>query len=202
MTGTDKTGIASLNVQSASADQQEQVLSTLVLAFSNDPVARWAWPDPQQYLSAFGKFALAFGGKAMAHGSAYLIDDASGAALWLPPGVAPDENRLLEVIRQTVRPREQADVLSLMEQMDAHHPREPHWHLPMIGVDPSRQGQGRGSALLRHALERCDRESALAYLESSSPANIPLYERFGFELIGTIQSGSSPQLWPMVRVPR
>ena len=110
--------------------------------------------------------------------------------------------RVLEVIRQTVRPHEQADVLSLMEQMDAHHPREPHWHLPMIGVDPSRQGQGRGSALLRHALERCDRESALAYLESSSPANIPLYERFGFELIGTIQSGSSPQLWPMVRVPR
>jgi GNAT superfamily N-acetyltransferase len=93
-------------------------------------------------------------------------------------------------------------VFGVLEQMDAYHPAEPHWYLPMIGVDPARQGKGYGSALLKHALARCDRDDKLAYLESSNPKNIPLYKRHGFELLGTIRVGSSPPLFPMVRKPR
>jgi hypothetical protein len=55
---------------------------------------------------------------------------------------------------------------------------------------------------MRHALIRCDREQKLAYLESSNPKNIPLYERVGFELIGTIQAGTLPPVYPMLRTPR
>ena len=40
--------------------------------------------------------------------------------------------------------------------MDECHPDESHWYLPMIGVEPSAQGEGLGAALLRHALARCD----------------------------------------------
>ena len=58
-----------------------------------------------------------------------------------------------------------------------------------MGVDPSQQGKGFGSALLHHALIQCDCDSKLAYLESSNPKNIPLYQRHGFELLGTIQAG-------------
>lgn len=72
----------------------------------------------------------------------------------------------------------------------------------MIGVDPAKQGNGYGSALLKHAVERCDGEGKPAYLESSSPRSIPLYQRHGFELLGTIQVGSSPPLFPMLREPR
>ena len=32
----------------------------------------------------------AFGGKAFEHGSAYCVDDFSGAVHWLPPGIGPD----------------------------------------------------------------------------------------------------------------
>ena len=67
--------------------------------------------------------------------------------------------------------------------------------------DPASRGRGYGSALLRHALQRCDRENAPAYLESSNPRNIPLYERYGFKALGSIQSGSSPTLVPMLRPP-
>ena len=56
-----------------------------------------------------------------------------------------------------------------------------------------------GSALLRYALEQCDRDGMPAYLESSNPRNIPLYQRHGFEIIGTIQAGSSPTVVPMLR---
>jgi ribosomal protein S18 acetylase RimI-like enzyme len=71
-----------------------------------------------------------------------------------------------------------------------------------MGVDPFHQGKGFGSALMQHALTPCDRDRKLAYLESTNPKNIPLYERHGFELLGTIQVGTSPPLFPMLRKPR
>ena len=54
----------------------------------------------------------------------------------------------------------------------------------VIGVDPTHRHKGYGSLLLRHGLAQCDRDHATAYLESSNPANIPLYERHGFVLTG------------------
>jgi ribosomal protein S18 acetylase RimI-like enzyme len=84
----------------------------------------------------------------------------------------------------------------------AAHPAEPHWHLAVIGADPIHRGRGLGAALLRHALERIDREGHFAYLESSNPANLSLYERHGFEVTGTIRVGDAPPMFPMVRKPR
>ena len=72
----------------------------------------------------------------------------------------------------------------------------------MIGVEPSRQGSGVGSALLQHSLANCDADGLPAYLESSSPKNIPLYERFGFEQIGVIRAGDAPPMFPMLRKPQ
>jgi ribosomal protein S18 acetylase RimI-like enzyme len=86
--------------------------------------------------------------------------------------------------------------------MGEFHPTEPHWYLPLIGVDVTKQSRGYGSALLRYALERCDRDRLTAYLEATSPLNRPLYERHGFEELGMIQEGSSPPMWPMHRKPR
>ena len=55
---------------------------------------------------------------------------------------------------------------------------------------------------MRHALARCDEERALAYLESSNPRNISLYERHGFEVMGAIEVGAAPLVTPMLRRPR
>ena len=86
--------------------------------------------------------------------------------------------------------------------MGRWHPEEPHWYLPLIGTDPARQGRGYGSALLGEALANCDRQTLPAYLEATSPRNVKLYERHGFEALGTIQEGSSPDITPMLRKPR
>ncbi|HYX02137.1 MAG TPA: GNAT family N-acetyltransferase, partial [Reyranella sp.] len=84
----------------------------------------------------------------------------------------------------------------------SYHPREPHWYLPLLGVDPARQGQGLGARLLDYANDMFDHDGVVAYLESSNPRNIGLYQRHGFEVLGTVQVGGSPVITPMRRNPR
>jgi ribosomal protein S18 acetylase RimI-like enzyme len=186
----------------ASTLDEASIVDVLVRANWEDPAARWVWPDSQQFLTHFPSFVRAFGGKAFAHGSAYYVDGYTGAALWLPPDVHPDENALIALLERTVSEQIQKDFFPVFEQMGRYHPSEPHWYLPLMGVDPSQQGKGFGSALLQHTLMQFDRDNKLAYLESSNPRNIPLYKRHGFELLGSIQIGTSPSIAPMLRRPK
>jgi len=68
-------------------------------------------------------------------------------------------------------------------------------------VDPAYQGNGHGAALMKYALRQIDHDHLPAYLESSNAKNIPLYQRHGFEILGTIQVGTSPTMVPMRRPP-
>jgi ribosomal protein S18 acetylase RimI-like enzyme len=188
-------------VQTATAGDEAAVIAILTLAFSNDPAARWTWPDPKVFIEAFPRFAKAFGGAAFAKGTAHRIGWI-GAALWLPPGVEPDEAAMGALMEQTADASTAIDGPKVMQQMASYHPQEPHWYLPMIGVDPAWQGKGFGSTLLKHATDICDRDGVPAYLESSNLANVPLYERHGFEVIGRIQAGGSPVITPMLRKSR
>ncbi|MGB7442797.1 MAG: GNAT family N-acetyltransferase [Coleofasciculaceae cyanobacterium] len=189
-------------IQTATVSNQEYAIAVIVRAFSADPAVRWMYPEPQQYLTYFPKFVRAFGGKAFENDTAYYVDGYSGAALWFPPGVEPDEEPLIALLEQSICESDQEDVFAVFEQMGCYHPKEPHWYLPLIGVEPTQQGKGYGSALMEHALLRCDRDHTPAYLESSNPSNIPFYERHGFEKLATIQVGASPPIFPMLRHPR
>lgn len=190
---------ADIPVKIADAGEEDGVFDTIVAAFADDPVVRWSFPDPEIYRSHFPAFARAFAGRALPDGAAYVSEDLAGAALWLPPGTGPDEEAMAAIIMTLKSEAEQAEIFGLMEQMGEYHPHEPHWYLPLIGVDPSKQGNGYGSALLRASLARCDEAGAPAYLEATSMRNVPLYERHGFVRLGTIQAGSSPPLVPMLR---
>jgi ribosomal protein S18 acetylase RimI-like enzyme len=139
-----------------------------------------------------------FGGCALDYGSAYVMGDAA-TALWLPPGVHVDEAPLVDLIEQSVEEGRRATQLALFEQMARHHPAEPHWYLPLIGVTPSAQGLGYGSMLLEHALARCDEDGLAAYLEATSMRSVPLYRRHGFEVVAEIHVGSARPVFPMVR---
>jgi ribosomal protein S18 acetylase RimI-like enzyme len=120
----------------------------------------------------------------------------------LPPGAAPDEEALRKLFDENTDDDIKKHTQEIFEQMEKFHPTEPHWYLPMIGVDPAHQGEGVGAALMTEALKAVDRDGLIAYLESSNPRNISLYQRYGFEVIGEIQSGSSPVLRPMLRKAR
>lgn len=189
-------------IKTAGTSGRRQIVDCITLAFSTDPVARWTYPNSQQYLEYFPNFIRLLGGKAFESETAYYISSFAAAALWLPPDVSPDEDALVALIQNTVSKNLQGEVFAFLEQMGKFHPTEAHWYLPMIGVDPTQQNRGYGSLLLQHALAACDRDRLPAYLESSNPRNITLYQRHGFEIVGTIQAGSSPPMFPMRREPR
>ena len=68
---------------------------------------------------------------------------------------------------------------------------------------PDAQGLGVGSRLLAAGLARVDAKGLPAYLESSSPANVPLYRRHGFEVVEVLKATpDAPEMWAMWREAR
>jgi GNAT superfamily N-acetyltransferase len=189
-------------IRIAAIAEQKYIIACMVLAFSSDPVIRWMFPDPYQYVTHFPRFVEAFGGKAFTQETAYCIEDYFGAALWFPPGLEMDIEPVIELFLESIFESDQTDVFAVLIEMGRYHFKEPHWYLPMIGVEPTQQGKGYGSALMQHVIGQCDRDRLPAYLEASKPANVTFYERHGFEVISTIQIGASPPIFPMVRNPR
>jgi GNAT superfamily N-acetyltransferase len=198
----DEMNQQSIEIRSATSDEIPRAVAAIVAAFLTDPPARFAWPSVHDYLLAMPVATGEFAGSSFQHGTAYVSVDFCGAALWLPPGVAPNGQALEKVFRDTAKPEHMDDLLATFEKMEKSHPREAHWYLPQIGVEPNAQGKGIGAALMRHALARCDEERSLAYLEASKTQNIPFYQHHGFEVIGQIQVGSAPLVTPMLRKPR
>ncbi len=189
-------------VTSANASIRARIVWTIVLGFAADPLMRWSWPDPGQYLGSMTQFIKACGGRAFEHGTAYVTGETRAAALWLPPGVQQDEDALDAIMALSLRPEITEHMAHLRQGMAEHHPSEPHWYLPLIAVHPNWAGQGLGTLLMKYALQRCDEQGLAAYLESSNPENIPFYQRHGFKIIGEIQHGCSPPLTPMLRKTR
>jgi ribosomal protein S18 acetylase RimI-like enzyme len=189
-------------IRTVEPTERERATRIQVLAFAADPVIRWLWPEADDYLSHFPELVHAFGGRAFDHRTAHVSADFRGGALWLPPGVGPDEEGLEAIAQERVGEAIRSDLFAIFEQMGASVPAEPHWHLAFIGVDPFWLGKGLGAELLGHALEHIDAEGGRAYLESTNPRNLSLYRRHGFEVVHEIRVGGAPPVFPMFRPAR
>lgn len=190
-----------LAVRVLTPQDEAAAIDVIIEAFFSDPIGRWVYPDDLQYSELFPDFLHAFAGGAFTAGSAFATEGYEGAALWLPPGVHPDEERMGELLG-LVRGDHLDDLMRFAELQSDLHPTSEHWYLPLIGVRPDKQGLGAGSALLSHALEICDERGLPAYLEATTEGSRRLYQRHGFEVVGEIQYGSSPLMWPMWREAR
>ncbi len=189
-------------IRTATADERDAAIETLVLSFASDPFVRWMWPEPAVFLDAWKRVIPPFGCGAFDTDSAYVAPDIRGVALWLPPGQESDGEAMEAVVGDTIPEERLEEVGTVMAIMEEAHPTEEHWYLPVIGCDPAFTGKGLGGALMKHALARVDAEGMPAYLESSNPRNISLYQRHGFEIMGEIQHGNSPVMTPMWRAAR
>jgi ribosomal protein S18 acetylase RimI-like enzyme len=86
----------------------------------------------------------------------------------------------------------------VFEALARVHPREPHWYLATLGVDPLAQGRGVGTALLAQWLESVDADALPAWLETDRQANVGFYRRAGFEVVRRTEVLGTP-VWCMVR---
>jgi len=77
---------------------------------------------------------------------------------------------------------------------------EPHHHLNMIGVRHSRHGDGLARPLLEAAIDLAnDPNSAGLTLTTETPANVRLYQHFGFEVSGHVQIAPELETWGLFR---
>ena len=140
------------------------------------------------------------------HGTSWTTDDLAGGALWMPPGTWKiglwDQARLAPRVVGSLAGRIVAS-LRVLSAIEAKHPESPpHHYLRLLGCDPSRQGQGIGSRLMRPMLDICDERREPAFLESSNERNHAFYRRHGFETIEVITTYLGPRVWLMWREPR
>jgi ribosomal protein S18 acetylase RimI-like enzyme len=77
-----------------------------------------------------------------------------------------------------------AEVLELLHRFEEARPKDPHYYLSLLGIDPARRGEGLGMGLLAQSLEAKDAKGVPTYLESSNPLNNGRYERLGYRQIG------------------
>jgi GNAT superfamily N-acetyltransferase len=166
----------------------DQVTATMWLAFREDPLWSWAFPERRK-LEHWWRFLIR---SALRHRWVWISGDYAAAAVWIPPDcdeLSAEEEQQVEGLLEDLLGRRAAQVLELLERFDASHPRDtPHYYLSLLGTHPDHRGHGIGMSLLAENLERIDQEGMPAYLESSNPANVPRYESLGFERVGAFST--------------
>ncbi|WP_084611508.1 GNAT family N-acetyltransferase [Tomitella biformata] len=180
------------------------------MAFDDDPAMSWMLPDPRTRLRSLERmFATQLRHHHLAGGGAEVTRDAAGrvmgAAAWDPPhGWEPSLVAKIRMLPGMTRAlgRYARRGQAMDKALDSVHPNTPHWYLSAIGTDPAGRGGGFGKALLQSRMDKCDGAGLPAYLESSKHANIPFYERFGFQVVQEIALPGGPSLWTMWREPR
>jgi GNAT superfamily N-acetyltransferase len=186
--------------------EYRELARVMARAFETDPMPVHLFPDPARRLSDIERiFEIFLRGIYLPHQECYTIGDLQGGALWLPPGKYPTSVwQQLKLLPDFIglfglrTPRVFRDI----DRMEKMHPKKtPHWYLAFVGVEPSEQGRGLGSALLRPVRDRCDAEGVPAYLESSNERNLPLYERHGFRVMSEADIPGGPHFWGMWREP-
>lgn len=193
----------------ATAADLPAVTDVLVAAFADDPVQRWLF-EPASDPDA-GRRALfeIFVEDYFWLGHLHVVTDTgglAGAALWSPPDRGVLRGERVQDLLDALDPHlgdELGPRLGEMGRTYEHRPPEPHLYLGILGVDPSRQSSGHGTALIEPTLAECDRTGLLAHLESSNERNIPFYERHGFHTTAAYRcGGDGPLMTMMTRPPR
>jgi GNAT superfamily N-acetyltransferase len=151
--------------RAASRDDRGGAVLTLARAFARDPFIDWlVRRDARRAAALRACFDLAFADVALPTGCVEVTDDLSGVALWMPPGTARvglSDLTLLPALARVVGARRLLGRLAGLHALQRQHPREPHYYLLALGVDPERQGQG--------SARRCFAAGSIAATRSARP---------------------------------
>ena len=200
--------IAALDPVRLQDSQRGEAGQVLARAFHTNPGFVWMLPDE---VSRRGKLTWFMGAGTKVgqkDGEVYTTPGkVEGAAVWLPPGKTTLTFRQMLAAGMLAAPMRFGigpfmKFMSMMNRFEHLHKQTmpgDHWYLMIIGVDPPRQGQGVGSALISPVLRKADESQLPCYLETDKPEDVAFYEKHGFRVVTKESVKDSPPFWTMQR---
>lgn len=201
-----------LSSEELSAADVREVAALSARAYRDDPFFHFLLPNDERREASLIALHQSVYAPAMTHRRCVVARDHSGvilgAALWLAPGgfPLPPMVQLRQARYSWATFRGQRGALrrgvGLQQEVLKKHPRQPHWYLWSLTVDPTVHGRGIGSALVREGLVVADRDGVGVHLETQNRDNLGFYEHFGFQQTYTVVNpAGGPKLYAMWRDP-
>lgn len=196
-----------IKVRKATRGDVNRIIQSMVRAFDDDPLINWLVSDKWRKKGFERLFKMSLNVLSMPFDEVLTTDDCAGSALWI---ASKDTN--LGILKQlSLLPtlvgisgfKRVKRFISTLDALDKAHPKDKHYYLLFIGVDPDYRKRGIGGTLMKPVLDRCDAEGCGAYLENTNIANEAFYKSHGFEITQEINPGlGGPPLIGMWRKPK
>lgn len=159
----------------ATPADRSAVIDTVVAAFDRDPAFRWFFPTPSSWDRHVARFVGALFDSRVYQGSTWMSPEAEAVAMW----VAPDADGH----RPTLTGFDDESTSRLAAYGAATRdglPTSPHWYLGVLATHPAHRGRSLGRTVMQEGLRAVGRSGLPAFLETTNPANVDLYERAGW----------------------
>lgn len=184
-------------------DETPDAVTAIHEAFTSEPTLRWVWPDDERWRTVGRTFVEHLVEVRLSGGEPWVTEDKTAVALWDPPGgIYLTRPGLWEQFTPMLTSSEAARLEHYDRLADQLQPPQPRWYLGVLAVRPGYQGQGRSRIVLEPILAAADRTGAPATLETSTPANVTIYARFGFDAYAESDLPDGPHMWVLRRSPR
>jgi ribosomal protein S18 acetylase RimI-like enzyme len=188
-------------------ERLQEASDVLARAFQDDPAWVWLVPDPERRASLL-PWLFRIGFDVTAADVYSTPGRVLGVSRWLPPG--RQSMRIVPTLRALVTTPLRLGMATgpflaygkAVEQLRAEVARGAHWYLAGIGVDPSAQRRGVGSALMRPGVDGAAAAGLPAVLLTNNEANLAFYEAQEFVVVRRSKTPENgPKAWAMVKRP-
>ena len=194
------------------AEQLQEAGEMLGRAFFDNPMAVYLLPAAATRLPPLTWMFERSSRYGHLYGEVYTTaSKVDGVAIWFPPDSPPMDLDRTTAAGMVAMPQELGQeafqrlmvLKSKTDELRARDAPEPHWYLWTLGVDPPRQGQGVGGALMQPVLGRADAARLPCYLETDKEIDLTFYRKHGFEVVveDDLPNGGM-HYWTMKRPPQ
>lgn len=178
-------------------DDLDRAVEIVVLAFLGDPVWGPSLAKADGATAHLADFWRFFVVEAIPRRAAFLTQDATALAVWVPPGEQELSDAAGEALGALIRrefPVERVEQLdALFDRFDVAHPHDvPHATLSLLATHPDHRGRGLAQQLLAENLAAWDAAGVPSYLESTNKRNNHRYERAGYRPVGGFEAVIRP----------
>ncbi len=189
-------------------DQRAMAVALAAAAFMDDPLYAWLVPGAsrrRRVLVALMRRALAGCSLDLAGGDPGDPRDpdvptVSALLACHDPARPPSGGGGLDLgaLPLLLAPRRALIGLGLLRKLRRLRGDAPHVHVEILAVADHARGRGFARRLLDPLLASADERALPVHLETTNPANVALYQRFGFAVSDEL-TGAHPPAWVMRR---